>query len=104
MYGDVLDRLTDRRPARQRDSSKTKTSKSPDSQTSKSPDGQTSSHPKIKATFHLNVDDILVIDRLQSLEFSQTGKKPERSQIVARALQLLAKQHKVTGRDNLPGD
>lgn len=96
MYGDVLDRLTDRKPSRQRDSSKTKTAKSPDS--------QTSSHPKIKATFHLTVDDILVIDRLQSLEFSQTGKKPERSQIVARALQLLAKQHKVTGRDNLPGD
>lgn len=60
-----------------------------------------SKYPKIKATFHLTVDDILVIDRLQSLEFSQTGKKPEPSQIVARALQLLASQHKVSGRDNL---
>lgn len=67
----------------------------------KSQDIQTPSHPKIKATFHLTVDDILVIDRLQSLEFSQTGKKPERSQIVARALHLLASQHKVSGRDNL---
>ncbi|MBZ0254283.1 MAG: hypothetical protein K8I02_13160, partial [Candidatus Methylomirabilis sp.] len=87
---DVLDRLTDRKPSRRQRSQKPKSS-----------DSQTSSHPRIKATFHLTVDDILVIDRLQSLEFSQTGKKPERSHIVGRALQLLAKQHKVSGRDGL---
>jgi hypothetical protein len=91
MYGDVLDRLSDRKPSRSRASKKARGS-----------GGQASSPLRLKATFHLTVDDILVIDRLQSLEFSKTGKKPERSQIVSRALHLLARHHKVNAREGLP--
>ena len=52
------------------------------------PQGQTSKQHRIKATFHLNPDDILAIDEMQSNEFRRTGKKPERSQIVSQAIQL----------------
>lgn len=47
---------------------------------------------RIKATFYLQPDDILVIDSVQSEEFKKTGKKPERSEIVSRAIQLLRNQ------------
>jgi hypothetical protein len=42
---------------------------------------------RIKATFYLNPEDVLAIDSLQSEEFRRTGKKPERSEIVSRAIQ-----------------
>ncbi len=48
--------------------------------------------PRIKATFYLHPEDILAIDSLQSEEFKGTGKKPERSEIVSRAIQLLRNQ------------
>lgn len=47
---------------------------------------------RIKATFYLNPDDVLAIDHMQSEEFRQTGKKPERSEIVSRAIQALKEQ------------
>ena len=42
---------------------------------------------RIKATFYLEPEDILAIDHLQSEEFRETGKKPERSVLVSRAIQ-----------------
>ncbi|HEY48924.1 MAG TPA: hypothetical protein G4O13_02645 [Dehalococcoidia bacterium] len=47
---------------------------------------------RIKATFYLNPEDVLAIDELQSNEFRQTGKKPERSEIVSRAIQVFKEQ------------
>jgi len=47
---------------------------------------------RIKATFYLTPDDVLSIDGMQSEEFRQTGKKPERSHIVSRAIQVLKAQ------------
>lgn len=47
---------------------------------------------RIKATFYLTPDDVLAIDGMQSEEFRQTGKKPERSHIVSRAIQALKAQ------------
>jgi hypothetical protein len=44
---------------------------------------------RIKATFYLNPEDVLAIDGMQSDEFRKTGKKPERSEIVSRAVQAL---------------
>ena len=88
MYGDVLDRLIDRKPSRQKAV-----------QTSGRANGQTETHPRIKATFHLSMDDVLAIDRLQITMFSKTGKKPERSHIVSEALQLLAKHNKIKGTE-----
>ena len=47
---------------------------------------------RIKATFYLNPEDVLAIDGMQSDEFRRTGKKPERSEIVSRAVQALKEQ------------
>ena len=48
--------------------------------------------PRVKATFYITPDDVLAIDALQSEEFRQTGKKPERSEIVSRAIQTYKRQ------------
>ncbi len=83
MYGDVLDRLIDRKPSLPSPSSLA-------SRTSSGSDSRTAKVPRIKATFHLNKADILVIDRLQSECFEKVGVRPERSEIVSQALQRLA--------------
>ena len=81
MYGDVLDRITERKP-----------SKRSAVETAGHPAVPTVEQPRIKATFYLSREDILVIDRLQMSAFMDTGKKPERSHIMSRALQLLARE------------
>ena len=48
--------------------------------------------PRTKATFYLHSEDILAIDYIQIDEFKKSGKKPERSEIVSKAVQLLRKQ------------
>jgi hypothetical protein len=55
-------------------------------------DSPTAKPPRIKATFYLTHDDIVAIDTLQTEEFKRTGKKPERSELVSRAVQLLRQQ------------
>lgn len=57
-----------------------------------SPAKQTGRRSRIKATFYLNPEDVLAIDSLQSDEFRRTGKKPERSEIVSRAIQAFKEQ------------
>ena len=64
----------------------------PDSQAVRRPDSQTAKTQRIKATFYLEPADIVAIDRMQTEEFTRTGKKPERSHIVSRAIQALIKQ------------
>ena len=59
----------------------------------KRPEQRTSKPNRIKATFYLNPEDVLAIDEMQSNEFRQTGKKPERSELVSRAIQALKEQH-----------
>ena len=44
---------------------------------------------RVKATFYLEIDDIEAIDDLQLAELRRTGKKPEKSQIVSRAIKRL---------------
>ncbi len=53
----------------------------------------TSKHNRIKATFYLNPEDVLAIDEMQSNEFRRIGKKPERSELVSRAIQAFKEQH-----------
>lgn len=80
----------------------------PDGQAAEHPDAQTLEQPdsqelalldnkaaktqRIKATFYLEAADIVAIDQMQTEEFTRTGKKPERSHLVSRAIQALAKQ------------
>ncbi len=64
----------------------------PDGQEASQPDGKTAKVQRIKATFYLEPADIVAIDHMQTKEFTRTGKKPERSQLVSRAIQALIKQ------------
>ena len=47
---------------------------------------------RIKATFYLRPDDIIAIDEMQTKRFRAQGKKPEKSELVSEAIQLLAQQ------------
>ncbi len=64
----------------------------PDSQELGQPDGKAAKAQRIKATFYLEPEDIIAIDRMQTEEFTRTGKKPERSHLVSRAIQALMRQ------------
>lgn len=58
--------------------------------------GRNGSKPKrqrIKATFYLEPEDVLAIDHLQTEAFRETGKKPERSELVSLAIQEYIKNH-----------
>ncbi len=63
-----------------------------DSQIDSRPDSEPERQQRIKATFYLSTRDIVAIDRMQTAEFERTGKKPEKSHLVSRAIQLLASQ------------
>ena len=58
----------------------------------KHPSRQAVKQQRIKATFYINREDVLAIDEMQSNEFRRTGKKPERSDIVSRAIQAYKEQ------------
>lgn len=64
----------------------------PNSLTSGQSNGPTEKVPRIKATFHLSKEDVIAIDIMQLEEFKQRGKKPERSEVVSRAIQELYKR------------
>ncbi len=64
----------------------------PDSQTANLRDAQPAKPQRIKATFYLTAEDIIAIDTMQTAEFRRTGKKPERSELVSRAIQALFEQ------------
>jgi hypothetical protein len=68
-------------------------SEQPDSQTARRSGIETAKQQRVKATFYLNPDDIIAIDTMQTEEFRRTGKKPERSELVSRAIQLLSQQN-----------
>jgi hypothetical protein len=44
----------------------------------------------VKATVYLTPEDVLAIDKIVSDEFRAIGRKPRRSTVVSRAIQLLA--------------
>lgn len=66
--------------------------RSADSQTAEQLDVQPAKPLRIKATFYLEPADIMAIDQMQTQEFAATGKKPERSHLVSRAIQTLFSQ------------
>jgi hypothetical protein len=73
------------RPARPRPAAK---SRHPE------PEPPPTDSPRIKATFYLYPEDIVTIDQIQTNEFLRTGKKPQRSEIVSRALRLIGEQQR----------
>lgn len=47
---------------------------------------------RIKRTFHLEPDTVLLLDELQLAQHRSTGKKPELSTLVSEAIRLLGQQ------------
>ena len=47
---------------------------------------------RTKATYYLNMEDIIAIDTMQTQRYRATGKKPEKSELVSQAIQLLFQQ------------
>ncbi len=60
-----------------------------DNQQSEQSDGKSA---RVKVTVYLQPDDVVTIDELQIAEFKRTGKKPEKSELVSRAIQMLKQQ------------
>lgn len=47
---------------------------------------------RVKATFYLNPDHVVTLEELRLEHFKKTGEKIDKSQLVRRAIDLLAKQ------------
>jgi ribonuclease D len=69
-----------------------KTARQSNVQTSEHPDSKMVKQQRIKATFYLQPEDIIAIDEMQTKRFRENGKKPEKSELVSEAIQLLSKQ------------
>jgi hypothetical protein len=58
-------------------------------------DSKPDKQQRTKATYYLNIEDIISIDTIQTKRFRATGKKPEKSELVSEAIQLLSKQENI---------
>jgi hypothetical protein len=58
-------------------------------------DSKPDKQQRTKATYYLNMEDIITIDTIQTKRFRATGKKPEKSELVSEAIQLLSKQENI---------
>lgn len=58
-------------------------------------DSKPDKQQRTKATYYLNMEDIISIDTIQTKRFRATGKKPEKSELVSEAIQLLSKQENI---------
>ena len=63
-----------------------------DSLTVRRLDSQPAKPRRIKATFYLHPEDIIAIDEMQTKRFREHGKKPEKSELVSEAIQVLSQQ------------
>ncbi len=68
------------------------TSRHQNVQTSDSTPIMSNSPRRIKRTFHLPPEDVLLLDELQLTDHRRTGKKPELSALVSEAIRLLRDQ------------
>ena len=85
MYEDVIDRVTARVDQ-------------PAAAPAEEPEREEAERPfLVKATVYLTPEDVLAIDKMVSDEFRATGRKPRRSTVVSRAIQLLLARHE--GKD-----
>jgi len=87
--------VTDEQDSQTAERSDVSTLEQPDGQELGRLDNKATKMQRIKATFYLEAADIVAIDRMQTEEFTRTGKKPERSQLVSRAIQALIKQQDI---------
>lgn len=80
--------LSDQQDAQTPKPSNIQTSKPPDIQASE----QLASPRRVKRTFYLPPEDVLLLDELQLAERRRTGRKPELSTLVSEAIRLLQEQ------------
>lgn len=74
----------------------------PVSQPARQPDAKRKpERERVKATFYLEREDIVALDEMQTAAFKEAGRKPERSELVSQAIQLLRRQTSSTA-DQLP--
>ena len=59
------------------------------------PDSQTEKQQRTKATYYLEMDDLIAVDTIQTKRYRATGKKPEKSELVSEAIKLLSKQENI---------
>lgn len=80
---------TDRKISNQQ---KVKTAKQKTIQTEEQPTSKTKKQQRTKATYYLDIEDIIAIDTIQIKRYRATHTKPEKSELVSEAIQLLFKQ------------
>lgn len=51
--------------------------------------------PRAKRTYHLPTEAIILLERIQLEEFERTRKKPDLSDLVAKAVKLLAESRQI---------
>jgi hypothetical protein len=51
--------------------------------------------PRIKRTYHLPNEAIVLLEELQLAQLKETGRKPELSELVAHGIRLLAQSRKL---------
>ena len=51
--------------------------------------------PRIKRTYHLPNEAIVLLEELQLAQLKETGRKPELSELVASGIRLLAQSRKL---------
>jgi hypothetical protein len=66
--------------------------KQPDTQTVNHTNNKPEKQQRTKGTYYLDMEDIIAIDTIQTQRYRATGKKPEKSELVSEAIQLLFKQ------------
>jgi len=70
----------------------TKPVKQLDSKIKENSDSKPEKQQRTKATYYLDIEDIIAIDTIQTKRYRTTHKKPEKSELVSEAIQLLFKQ------------
>ncbi len=53
--------------------------------------------PRAKRTYHLPTEAIILLERIQIEEFERTRKKPDLSDLVAKAVKLPAESRQIAG-------
>jgi hypothetical protein len=61
--------------------------------TAENTDSATADQPRIKRTYLLTMDDDAAVDSLVTAEFRKTRRKPEKSEIVSKAIQEYFQRH-----------
>jgi hypothetical protein len=83
--GDALDRFTGTREGRTKPAKRATRKKAP-------PEEAEPELNRVKATFYLNREQVVALEELRLKHFKETGDKVDKSELVRKAIDLLASQ------------